>query len=262
MLDDEHIASFIKTYLTFREDARSGQLGKTAILWMSYADHIWLTLDLLQAVKTNDFAAYTQCLCLMPGLFFSFGGQNYARYLTYFSMFMVNLETTHPGATELIKKGAFSVARSFIPGNRSAVDKTIEETIMKHAKSRGGSGSSGAGLTGLQTNYGAYQRWVRSSSERAKFLQAMYKVADMADDQHVGNQHRDVRIAEKRRSERQVSRTVEAICNFNNPFAMPDKDHVYCISSGAPALAAAEHDILRAESAGRLSKEVFITNRL
>ena len=87
-------------------------------------------------------------------------GQNYARYLTYFSMFMLNLETTHPGATELIKGGAFSAAWSFIPGNRTAVDKTIEETIVKYAKSRGGSGSTDAGLTGLQTNYGAYQRWV------------------------------------------------------------------------------------------------------
>lgn len=262
VLDDVHITSFIETFLAFHKDVRSGVLGKTATLWMSYADHIWLTLNLLQAIKTNDYAAYSQCLCLMPDLFFSFGGQNYARYLTYFSMFMVNIETTHPGASELLKRGAFSVARSFVPGNRCAVDKTIEETIMKHAKSRGGSGSSGAGLSGIQTNYGAYQRWVRSSSERAKFLHATYKLADMADDQYAGNQHRDVRSSEKKRSERQVRRTVEAISNFNNPFTMPDKDKVYCISSGAPASAAVEHDILRAESAGRVAKEDFIVNRL
>ena len=138
----------------------------------------------------------------------------------------------------------------------------IEETIVKHAKSRGGSGGSAAGLTGLQTNYGAYQRWVLSSSERAKFLQATYRLADMSDEQHIGNQHRDVRSAEKRRSERQVSRAVEAISNFNNPFTIPNKDLVYCMSSGAPASAAVEKDILRTESAGRQAKEDFIANRL
>ena len=99
-------------------------------------DHIWLLLNLMRAVKTNNYVLYTQCLCLMPDLFFSFGGFNYARYLTYFSTHLVNIELSHPGATELLKSGAVSVARSFIPDNRCPVDKTIEETFMRHCKSR------------------------------------------------------------------------------------------------------------------------------
>ena len=129
------------------------------------------------------------------------------------------------------------MARSFIPGNRCEVEKTIEETFMKQSKSRGGSGSFGAGLTGLQTNYGAYQR--------AKYLQATYSLADMVDDQYVGKEHR-----------------VQTIESFNNPFVIPDKDKVYCISSGALASVVIEVDILRADSVGRDSKENFITNRL
>lgn len=104
----------------------------------------------------------------------------------------------------------------------------LEETFMKNAKSRGGSGSSGAGLNGLQTNYGAYQRWTRSTSEQAKDVQATYKLANMVD-QYAGTQHRDVRSTEIQRRERQVMRTVEAIRNFSNPFTMPDKDIVLCI---------------------------------
>ena len=169
-------------------------------------------------------------------------------HVTYFfSMFITNIETSHPGATELLRRGAFSVARSFIPGNRCEVDKTIEETFMKQSKSRGGSGSYGAGLMGLQTNYGAYQRWTRSASERANYLQATYSLADMVDDQYVGKEHRDNRNAEKRRSERHVSKTVQAIESFNNPFVIPDKDKVYCISSGALASVVIEVDILRAD---------------
>ena len=89
----------------------------------------------------------------MASLFFSFGGQNYARYLI-FSVFLTNVEQSHPDSSELIKSGTFSVARSFIPGNRCDVDKTMEETFMRHAKSRGGAGT---GITGLLTNINAYQ---------------------------------------------------------------------------------------------------------
>ena len=70
----------------------------------------------------------------MPGLFFSFGGHNYAHYLTFFfSVFLANIESCHPDTTEMLERGAFSAARSFIPGKRSAVDKTIKETFVKHA---------------------------------------------------------------------------------------------------------------------------------
>ena len=126
---------------------------------------------------------------------------------------------------------------------------------MKQSKSRVGNGSSGAGLTGLQTNYGAYQRWTRSASERAKYLQATYSLADMVDDQYVGKEHRDNRNAEKRRSERHVSNTAQAIESFNNPFVIPDKDKVYCISSGALVSVVIEVDILHADSVGRDSKD-------
>jgi hypothetical protein len=39
------------------------------------------------------------------------------------------------------------VARSFAPGNRCPVDKTIEETFMKPSKSHGGAGGGSAGLS-------------------------------------------------------------------------------------------------------------------
>ena len=49
---------------------------------------------------------------------------------------MLNVDENHPGAEKLLKRGAGNVARSFIPGNRCAVEKTIAETFMKYAKSR------------------------------------------------------------------------------------------------------------------------------
>ena len=91
----------------------------------------------------------------MCRLFFLYNDQNYARYLAYFSIYMLNVDENHPGAEELLKSGAFRVATSFIPGNRRVVDKTIAKTFMKHAKSR--SGGLGAGISGIRNNPEAYQ---------------------------------------------------------------------------------------------------------
>ena len=49
---------------------------------------------------------------------------------------------------------------------------------MKHAKSRGGSGT-GAGLSGTFKNQEAYQRWTRTASEGTKYYQAAPSLADM-----------------------------------------------------------------------------------
>jgi len=262
VLRDEHVSAYIDEFMQFRDSVRTGKLGKTAVFWMTYIDHVWLLLSLLQAVKTNNYDVYTECISQMPDLFFSFGGQNYARYLTYFSMFIINVDVSHPGATDLLRRGAISVARSFVPGSRCAVDKTIEETFMKHSKSRGGSGASGAGLSGIQNNFEAYQRWTKTAKERAKFRQATYSLAGMADGADSGHEHRETHPADKYRSENQVVRTFAAIKSFNDPFSIAEKDTLYCLSSGASASAEVENDVLRAESAGHQAKEQFIKERL
>ena len=58
---------------------------------------------------------------------------------------------------------AIRVARSLTPGNRYAIDKEMEETFMKHAKSRSGAGGSGTGISSIVVNYDAYQQWVRTT---------------------------------------------------------------------------------------------------
>ena len=47
------------------------------------------------------------------------------------------MDKTHPGAKDLLSKGGIAVARSMIPAALSAVDKTMEETFMRFAKSSG-----------------------------------------------------------------------------------------------------------------------------
>ena len=74
-----------------------------------------------------------------------------------FSLYIANIENIHAGETELFKCGAISVARSMISGTRCDVDKTMEETFMKIAKSNAGAAESGAGHFGILGNYESYQ---------------------------------------------------------------------------------------------------------
>lgn len=262
LMSDDFFISYIRKYAVFKKSVRDGALGKTARFWISYMDHIWLVLSLIRAVKTNDFNLYAQCLHLMADIFFSFDGQNYARYVSYFSVFVANLDENCPGASELLQRGAISVARSFIPGNRCAVDKTMEETFMKHAKSRSGAGGSGTGISGIAGNYDAYQRWVRTTHERSKYVEATLNMADMLADSESSTWHRDLRPAEIQKGDREVCETQEAILGFTNPFTIDDKDNLYCISSGARVPKEHEKDILSAELQGKQAKEQFIQTRL
>jgi len=131
------LSSLMREYSEFKQTVRNGDLGKTAMLWLSYMDGIWLMLNMIHAVKVSNINLYCECLHRMADLFFSFDGQNYARYLSFFSVLLANVDDSHPGAIRLLKDGGVSVARSMIPGNRCPVDKTMEETFMKSAKSHG-----------------------------------------------------------------------------------------------------------------------------
>ena len=79
-----------------------------------------------------------------------------------------------------------SEARSFITGNRCAVDKTMEETFMRHAKSHRGAG--GGGVSGVLSNHDAYQRWLRITHARSKFVNTTLNMSDIQS----GTMHRDV----------------------------------------------------------------------
>jgi hypothetical protein len=260
-LNNKDISSYINAYAMFRYDARTGYLGKTAQLSVSYMDHIWLVLQLTKAVKTTNFLLYARCLFLMCDLFFSFGGQNYARYLTFFSVFLANIEISHPGATDLLKRGAISVARSFVPGNRCPVDTTIEETFMKHSKSHGGALGASAGLSGLLSNYDAYQRWVRTVHERVQFVKGALAMVDILAADSDAKKHRDLRRTEIERSEANVVKVAESIFGYN-PLEMEQKDKLYCISSGASATPEIERDVILAEALGADAKVDFISERL
>ena len=138
LLLDPSMLSLLVEYTEFQDQVRRGVLGKTAAFWISFLDHARRIFMLIYAVKCNQFPLFHKSMCDMAELFFAFGGHNYARYLTWFDVFLTNIHESHPGAKHLLEHGAISVARSSIAGNRCAPDKTMEETFMRFSKAKSG----------------------------------------------------------------------------------------------------------------------------
>ena len=238
----------------------SGLHGKTAQFWLSYMNHVELIMRFLMATKKNDLELYQACITSMCPLYFAFGGINYARYLSFQSVFLQSIDQTHPGAKGLLEKGALSVARSLPPGCCNPVDLTIEQTFMKHAKSRGG--GPGVGIIGITRNPKAYQRWVLTRHHRALYLNATYRMADLTSDEHTDYQHKYARPSQIIRSEKAVQDVLKAIDGFVNPFEIERKENLFCLASGAAVNSLIESEVLGAEEAGKTAYENFMQCRI
>uniref|UniRef100_UPI00358E5A97 uncharacterized protein n=1 Tax=Myxine glutinosa TaxID=7769 RepID=UPI00358E5A97 len=242
-LKDPALLKLIDQFLRYQDKVRRGHLGKTGMFWLSVMDHARLVFMMDFAVKTNDFELFHHCNGAMADLFFAYDGHNYARYLTWFEAFLTNIDLSHPVALDYIKLGAIAVARSLIPGALAAVDKTMEETFMRFAKSSGG-------LLGLFNNCGAYQKWCRTTSARAQLYELTLEMCGMIDDPEMpkAGKHRELEPDPNQKG-------------FTNPWRIPDKNRLYSRASGAPIDPEVEADVLRAEAAGRAAKEQFIQER-
>ena len=263
-MSNEQLQKFMTSYNEFEDKIRDGKCGLTPQYWLQYLDIVRL-IELLQyAVKKNDWNVYTHCLLELTSLFFAYNGHNYARYLSFFSVFLMNIADSHPGAEELLKLGAISVARSFLPGNREETDKVMEETMNRHGKSHGGPSSTGMGLWGIMLNLGGYQRWTLSQHERLKFVSLLEKMTTMERSERI---NRHLSQAALKRSSDRCSRMIEAFASFMNPFdekidGNPELSGLYVLSSGEKASDEIARSVISADKEGQERRDSFIAERL
>jgi hypothetical protein len=121
---------------------------------------------------------------------------------------MLNLPTTHPGAATLLQEKGFIVNRSSVPGSRCAVDRTIEQTINKHAKSQGE-------IIDFSSNLSAYYRWCTTRHATGLYDPAVLQRADM--DDHDSSAHKDLRCTQITQSEEDTVKVTQTEQNFLNP---------------------------------------------
>ena len=132
-----------------------------------------MILTLIKSTKSNDLDLHIAALYKLCPLLFAFDHHNYARYLPVYLIMLMNLNKTHPGSDDLLRKNGFSVCRLLIPLSRNAVDIMIEQTINQHAKRQGG-------IIGFSRNYSPYYHWCVTRHYRAKLVEATLSHADMS----------------------------------------------------------------------------------
>ena len=132
-VQDDYLNEIARDFLTFESSDADGILRPTTQFWLSFVNHDKWVFMLTYAVKTNNGSLHHKCMADMAHLFFSQGGQNYARYLMWYDTCLIKMEVSHPGASQMLNNGTISVARSLKPSCREEVDQTMEETFMKFA---------------------------------------------------------------------------------------------------------------------------------
>ena len=181
--------------------------------------------------------------------FHAYDRTDYARYLPLYWAEMKNLPNTHP---ETHQKGEFSVKRSSVGGfSQTAVDQTVEQTVHKSTKTKGG-------IIGFSLKKGAVQRWLITARERASFslkLKEMIGLNTNEDDIH--KEFRAPRLA---KDENDVERVMSGIEGWVNLFDGPEK--LVCISSGVTVSPDIKQDLLGAERAGDTLVTEFFKDEL
>ena len=243
----------LSNILQFKESIRRGEHGKTPQFWLMYMDRVWLILQFHRVTKHNNLDLHLMCLQRMCSLFFAYDHQNYARYTTVYLLYLLNLPHTHPGAEQLLKQNGFSVSRSDVPSSRNAVDITIEQTINRHAKSRGG-------IIGFSRSLTTYYRWCLTRHSRATYVQATMQLTDMESSETTS--HKNLRSPHICQTEKDALKVVAAVGNFINAFEVDCHSHLYCLSSGAPASEDVKEGLLEAERKGLEAHDAFVKERL
>ena len=246
------VQGLAEEYFKFKQDVRNGKLGKTAKFWIQYADLIWNILHLQRATKTNDLDLHISSFEKMCPLFFSMDHQNYAHYLTCYILLLLNLDISHPGAKDLLKKRGFSVGRSTFPASRVPIDQMIEH-CNKDAKGNGG-------VVGISQNNSAYQRWCITRHRRASFVSLLKEQLGV---NSKDNPHKDNMKSEMKKSDKKVRAVMQSFKGFQNPFEMTGEDSpLVSLSSGLQASKQVEDDMLTLQEVGRKQHQSFIKERL
>ena len=138
------LIEIFKKYDSFCQETINGNHGPTAKFWMIYVQLVGVYHQLERAVRTGDHRLYIFLLPQIANMFFAFNHPNYARWLTKYHDNLLNMESSHPGITELFDNGAISIRRTKKNFSRSPIDITLEQTINADAASSS---------TGININY-------------------------------------------------------------------------------------------------------------
>ena len=250
---DNDILMMCNDFENERSKIRKGSKGMTPQFWVQYADRVWNVLNLIKALKENNFLLYRDTLKSMLPLFFMMDHQNYARYLSVYVASLEQMDSSHPEASKHLKECALSVSRNQKKASGTSVDQTIEQTINKHAK-------SAAGIVGFSRNVQAYDRWCLTRHERALYVATLLDTAGMCEDGF--EKCKDLSEFQVEKGMRSVKRLMQSICSFMDPFDIFEHHSLICLSSGRQVSEEIAQDVVGIDKHGEDVYEKFVKTRL
>ena len=128
LLDDESIA-FTETYQQYRSGIRNRTAGNAAQFWMIYLDLMEAQVMAHNGVQENNIDMMIKAWQKFLLVYFAFNKVNYARYGSYYTYILVNMEQVYPGVKEIISKEGLSVQGQEKYPLGTAIDQRGEQTI-------------------------------------------------------------------------------------------------------------------------------------
>ena len=132
------------------EEFNERSSNKTSAYWRLYIELVSLLLCFIRSTREGDWNLRLACVRDVLPWMFAYDRTNYSRYLPVYWCDMMSLKDRHPAAHEAFQAGDFVVQRSGNAFSQVAVDQTIEQTINRDTKSKGG-------IIGFSLNKGAVQ---------------------------------------------------------------------------------------------------------
>ena len=110
--------------------------------------------------------------------YFAYDHLNYARYLPVYIYEMLAVTDTHPSIAKHLASGDFVVQQQTqYPFCQTAMDQTIEQTMNRDSKTRGGQ-------IGFSNNSNAVHRWFLSFNQRAQISKNCTEMAGKGEGCH------------------------------------------------------------------------------
>lgn len=156
---------------------------RTAKLWIQYMDMVDLLRDFIRSERTGNWKLHLATVRKMIPYFAAAGHNNYTKSAQLYLQQMERLERDHPDVYEHFMSGHHVVRRSDRFWAGLSCDLTIEQTLMRAAKSRGGF-TRGGGSNEVQR-----MLWIQSLPACAEINIAMQKITDLY--YETSEQHKD-----------------------------------------------------------------------
>lgn len=246
------LMEFRELFLSFRRYC-ANLTNPLAKFWLSYVHMVGLLLDFIRSSREADWTLHLQCIRKMLPWMFAYDRVNYSRYLTLYWCEMTALPETDRFLHDQFLSGEFCVQRSNSAFSQIPVDQTIEQTIKRDSKTKGG-------IIGFSRSPAAVQKWLINAHQRAEISRGCKDMAGLGE--NTTGKHKECSESRRKYGEASVQSVLSTMSTWPNPFSPLNPDAVLNISSGVIASNEVTSDLLQAHAIGDSQLLNFIEERL